>query len=58
VSIGLACRSFDTGAARGEAAAEGEALFRAADRALYRAKQLGRNQVSVAGVKNGTHSTP
>ena len=47
VSIGLACRTFDAGAARGEAAEEGEALFRAADRALYRAKQLGRNQVSV-----------
>ena len=47
VSIGLACRTFAAGPARGEAAEEGEALFRAADRALYRAKQLGRNQVSV-----------
>lgn len=48
VSIGLACRTFDGSAAR-RAAEEGETLFRAADRALYRAKQLGRNQVSVAG---------
>jgi diguanylate cyclase (GGDEF)-like protein len=48
VSVGLACRRFDAGAARHEAADEGDALFRMADRALYRAKQLGRNQVSVS----------
>jgi diguanylate cyclase (GGDEF)-like protein len=45
ISVGVASRSFDGTAFPGEIS-EGEALFREADRALYRAKALGRNHVS------------
>jgi diguanylate cyclase (GGDEF)-like protein len=48
VSVGVACRTFDPQAARRGDADEGEQLFRAADRALYRAKELGRNHVCVS----------
>ena len=45
ISVGVACRVFQ--AAGGEAES-GESLFRAADRALYCAKEHGRNHVWVA----------
>jgi len=52
ISIGLACLSYDEGPASGAwpagDAEAGEALFRAADQALYVAKGTGRNRVSVA----------
>ena len=47
ISVGLACRALD-GSAASSADEESEALFRAADAALYRAKARGRNQVGVA----------
>jgi GGDEF domain-containing protein len=60
ISVGLACRSFgqEDGASDQSArdAGRGEALFRAADVALYQAKAHGRNQVWVApesGLRQG-----
>jgi diguanylate cyclase (GGDEF)-like protein len=46
ISIGIACREFDEGLISTSDDATGEALFRAADAALYVAKERGRNQVS------------
>jgi diguanylate cyclase (GGDEF)-like protein len=48
VSVGLACRSFVLDAPSGRDDEVGESLFRAADSALYRAKQTGRNHVCEA----------
>jgi diguanylate cyclase (GGDEF)-like protein len=48
ISIGLATRSFDQPSLREPDSEAAEALFRAADAALYRAKEGGRNRVGVA----------
>ena len=51
VSVGAACLSFATGGAPGSSPATdvefGEALFRAADRGLYAAKEQGRDRVTI-----------
>jgi diguanylate cyclase (GGDEF)-like protein len=48
VSVGVACHAFASRTEGGRETEQGEALFLAADRALYQAKQLGRNHVHVA----------
>jgi diguanylate cyclase (GGDEF)-like protein len=48
ISIGVACEMFESRPGPLDDAGLGEDLFRAADLALYQAKQLGRNHVCVA----------
>lgn len=48
VSVGVACRAFDSSPQAGNDTQLGEALFRSADAALYQAKARGRNYVHAA----------
>ena len=52
ISVGVACCERFDGPDAEDAAAAGEALFCAADAALYAAKQAGRNDVAVAGMRH------
>jgi diguanylate cyclase (GGDEF)-like protein len=58
ISVGVVCASFESGSAtqdlNGSDVEVGEAIFRAADAALYRAKAKGRDQVFVASDSQGT----
>ena len=62
ISIGVACRTFrPSGAPVGFASAddaEGEALFRAADRALYAAKRGGRDRVHTVADSVASQAAP